>query len=255
MTDRPRQRRSWHSMIYPISGTSSRSCWISLLALGRHQERIQEDPDQFQRDPRHLKSDLSACETDFLAHCQSKDELFLLQRDIRIPVPSHQAPHWNQEDRPAHFGEEDRRSLGSCCSQPASRPTSTASRRHTPHPQRSMCSQRILELQVKMMTAHILCANEADAHSSSLISGRPRKKAKDLLRTFIHAGYKGIVLTPRPGAQGPSHPWKPSIRGVGLLARHTSERSKHCGKIQYPENCVLLHASHILNRQLHHLRP
>ena len=79
----------------------------------------------------------------------------------------------------------------------------------------------------KMMmqsSAHIICLNEADAFLSP-----QDEKSKELIKTFIQFGYKGIVLK-----QWSSRPIACFVRGgpsarVELLARHISTRSQNWG--------------------------
>ena len=80
---------------------------------------------------------------------------------------------------------------------------------------------------VKMMmqnSAHILCLNEADAFFSP-----NDEKSRELIKTFIRYGYKGIVIK-----QWSSRPIACCVRGgpsarVELLARHISTRSQNWG--------------------------
>ena len=80
---------------------------------------------------------------------------------------------------------------------------------------------------VKMMmqnSAHILCLNEADAFFSP-----NDEKSRELIKTFIRYGYKGIVIK-----QWSSRPIAWFVRGgpsarVELLARHISTRSQNWG--------------------------
>ena len=80
---------------------------------------------------------------------------------------------------------------------------------------------------VKMMmqnSAHILCLNEADAFFSP-----NDEKSRELIKTFIRYGYKGIVIK-----QWSSRPIACFVRGgpsarVELLARHISTRSQNWG--------------------------
>ena len=80
---------------------------------------------------------------------------------------------------------------------------------------------------VKMMmqnSAHILCLNEADAFFSP-----SDEKARELIKTFIRYGYKGIVIK-----QWSCRPIACFVRGgpsarVELLARHISTRSQNWG--------------------------
>ena len=80
---------------------------------------------------------------------------------------------------------------------------------------------------VKMMmqnSAHILCLNEADAFFSP-----HDEKSRELIKTFIRFGYKGIVVkqwSSRPIARFVRS--GPSAR-VELLARHISTRSQNWG--------------------------
>ena len=77
---------------------------------------------------------------------------------------------------------------------------------------------------VKMMmqnSAHILCLNEADAFLSP-----QDDKPRELIKTFIRFGYKGIVIKQRS-----SRPIACFVRGgpsarVELLARHIHKESK-----------------------------
>ena len=79
----------------------------------------------------------------------------------------------------------------------------------------------------KMMmqnSAHIICLNEADAFLSP-----QDEKSKELIKTFIRFGYKGIVIK-----QWSSRPIACFVRGgpstrVELLARHISTRSQNGG--------------------------
>ena len=80
---------------------------------------------------------------------------------------------------------------------------------------------------VKMLmqnSAHILCLNEADAFFSP-----NDEKSRELIKTFIRYGYKGIVVR-----QWSSRPIACFVRGgpsvrVELLARHISTRSQNWG--------------------------
>ena len=80
---------------------------------------------------------------------------------------------------------------------------------------------------MKMMmqnSAHIICLNEADAFLSP-----QDEKSKELIKTFIRFGYKGIVIK-----QWSSRPIECFVRGgpsarVELLARHNSTRSQNWG--------------------------
>ena len=80
---------------------------------------------------------------------------------------------------------------------------------------------------VKMMmqnSAHILCLNEADAFLSP-----QDEKSRELIKTFIRFGYKGIVIK-----QWSSRPIACFVRGgpsarVELLARHISTKSQNWG--------------------------
>ena len=80
---------------------------------------------------------------------------------------------------------------------------------------------------VKMMmqnSAHILCLNEADAFLSP-----QDDKCRELIKTFIRFGYKGIILK-----QWSSRPIACFVRGgpsarVELLARHISTKSQNWG--------------------------
>ena len=80
---------------------------------------------------------------------------------------------------------------------------------------------------VKMLmqnSAHILCLNEADAFLSP-----QDEKSRDLIKTFIRHGYKGIVIK-----QWSSRPIACFVRGgpsarVELLARHISTKSQYWG--------------------------
>ena len=80
---------------------------------------------------------------------------------------------------------------------------------------------------VKMMmqnSAHILCLNEADAFLSP-----QDDKSRELIKTFIRFGYKGIVIK-----QWSSRPMACFVRGgpsarVELLARHISTKSQNWG--------------------------
>ena len=79
---------------------------------------------------------------------------------------------------------------------------------------------------VKMMqnSAHILCLNDADAFFSP-----NDEKSKELIKTFIRYGYKGIVIKQRS-----SRPIACFVRGgpsarVELLARHISTKSQNWG--------------------------
>ena len=80
---------------------------------------------------------------------------------------------------------------------------------------------------VKMMmqsSAHILCLNEADAFFSP-----NDEKSRELIKTFIRYGYKGIVIK-----QWSSRPIACFVRGgpsarVELLARHISTKSRNWG--------------------------
>ena len=80
---------------------------------------------------------------------------------------------------------------------------------------------------VKMMmqnSAHILCLNEADAFFSP-----NDEKSRELIKTFIRYGYKGIVIK-----QWSSRPIACFVHGgpsarVELLARHISTRSQNWG--------------------------
>ena len=80
---------------------------------------------------------------------------------------------------------------------------------------------------VKMMmqnSARIICLNEADAFLSP-----QDEKSKELIKTFIRFGYKGIVTK-----QWSSRPIACFVRGgpsarVELLARHISTRSQDWG--------------------------
>ena len=80
---------------------------------------------------------------------------------------------------------------------------------------------------VKMMmqnSAHILCLNEADAFFSP-----NDEKSRELIKTFIRFGYKGIVIK-----QWSSRPIACFVRGgpsarVELLARHISTKSQNWG--------------------------
>ena len=73
-------------------------------------------------------------------------------------------------------------------------------------------------------SARIICLNEADAFLSL-----QDEKSKDLIKTFIRFGYKGIVIK-----QWSSKPIACFVRGgpsarVELLARHISTRSQNWG--------------------------
>ena len=80
---------------------------------------------------------------------------------------------------------------------------------------------------VKMMmqnSAHVLCLNEADAFLSP-----QDDKSRELIKTFIRFGYKGIVIK-----QWSSRPIACFVRGgpsarVELLARHISTKSQNWG--------------------------
>ena len=80
---------------------------------------------------------------------------------------------------------------------------------------------------VKMMmqnSAHILCLNEADAFLSP-----QDDKSRELIKTFIRYGYKGIVIK-----QWSSRPIACFVRcgplaRVELLARHISTKSQNWG--------------------------
>ena len=80
---------------------------------------------------------------------------------------------------------------------------------------------------VKMMmqnSAHILCLHEADAFLSP-----QDEKSRELIKTFIRFGYKGIVIK-----QWSSRPIACFVRGgpsarVELLARHISTKSQNWG--------------------------
>ena len=80
---------------------------------------------------------------------------------------------------------------------------------------------------VKMMmqsSAHILCLNEADAFFSP-----NDEKSRELIKTFIRYGYKGIVIK-----QWSSRPIACFVRGgpsarVELLARYISTKSQNWG--------------------------
>ena len=80
---------------------------------------------------------------------------------------------------------------------------------------------------VKMMmqnSARIICLNEADAFLSP-----QDEKSRELIKTFIRFGYKGIVIK-----QWSSRPIACFVRGgpsarVELLARHISTRSQNWG--------------------------
>ena len=80
---------------------------------------------------------------------------------------------------------------------------------------------------VKMLmqnSAHILCLNEADAFLSP-----QDEKSRELIKTFIRFGYKGIVIK-----QWSSRPIACFVRGgpsarVELLARHISTKSQYWG--------------------------
>ena len=80
---------------------------------------------------------------------------------------------------------------------------------------------------VKMMmqnSAHILCLNEADAFLSP-----QDDKSRELIKTFIRFGYKGIVIK-----QWSSRPIACFVRGgpsarVEILARHLSTKSQNWG--------------------------
>ena len=80
---------------------------------------------------------------------------------------------------------------------------------------------------VKMMmqnSARILCLNEADAFFS-----HNDEKSRELIKTFIRLGYKGIVIK-----QWSSRPIACFVRGgpsarVELLARHMSTKSQNWG--------------------------
>ena len=73
-------------------------------------------------------------------------------------------------------------------------------------------------------SARIICLNEADAFLSP-----QDEKSKDLIKTFIRFGYKGIVIK-----QWSSKPIACFVRGgpsarVELLARHISTKSQNWG--------------------------
>ena len=73
-------------------------------------------------------------------------------------------------------------------------------------------------------SARIICLNEADAFLSP-----QDEKSKELIKTFIRFGYKGIVIK-----QWSSRPIACFVRGgpsarVELLARHISTRSQNWG--------------------------
>ena len=73
-------------------------------------------------------------------------------------------------------------------------------------------------------SAHILCLNEADAFFSP-----NDEKSRELIKTFIRYGYKGIVIK-----RWSSRPIACFVRGgpsarVELLARHISTRSQNWG--------------------------
>ena len=72
--------------------------------------------------------------------------------------------------------------------------------------------------------AHIICLNEADAFLSP-----QDEKSKELIKTFVRFGYKGIVIK-----QWSSKPIACFVRGgpsarVELLARHISTKSQNWG--------------------------
>ena len=75
-----------------------------------------------------------------------------------------------------------------------------------------------------MMQNSVLCLNEADAFFSP-----NDEKSRELIKTFIRYGYKGIVIK-----QWSSRPIACFVRGgpsarVELLARHISTRSQNWG--------------------------
>ena len=89
---------------------------------------------------------------------------------------------------------------------------------------REVCNMPMKDRPMMQNSAHMLCLNEADAFFSP-----NDEKPRELIKTFIRYGYKGIVIK-----QWSSRPIACFVRGgpsarVELLARHISTKSQNWG--------------------------
>ena len=84
---------------------------------------------------------------------------------------------------------------------------------------------------MRQNSAHIICLNEADAFLSP-----QDEKSKDLIKTFIRFGYKGIVI--KQWSSKPLCPWRTCCKGGTIGTAHFHKESKLGNYIQYVQRLL-----------------